>query len=91
MPNIDVKPLSREEYESVIETLSLWAESHPRANYPVIGFAGSQSITPIQLINEVSEETQNGKSFIRMLQICTEVMPLEEILNRFNRPWLLRR
>jgi len=89
MPNIDIHPLSEEEHKSVIKALSLWAERHPSPNHPVIGFADGQPITPIQLVSEVAEDTPNGKSFIRMLQVCTEVMTLSEILERFNPPKLL--
>ncbi|MEE9338316.1 MAG: hypothetical protein V3U87_09565 [Methylococcaceae bacterium] len=84
MPNIDVPQFSEEDFNLIVEALSLWAESHPKPDFPVIGFAGNEPITPAQLISEVLEETQNGKSFIRMLQVCIEVMPLEEILERFN-------
>ena len=85
MPNIDIAPLTNEDFNSVVETLTIWAESHPKARYPVIGFAGNKPLTPIQLVTEVKEKTFNGKSFIRMLQLGTEVMPLEEILEGFNR------
>ena len=85
---MNINDMTNKDFDSVVNTLTLWAESHPRANYPVIGFAGNKPLTPIQLVTEVKEKTLNGKSFIRMLQLGTEVMSLEEILRGFNR-WKL--
>lgn len=88
MPSNDIQPLTDDEFEQVMEALSGWAENHPRPEYPVIGFAGRAAISPIQLVYEVAEKTPDGLSFIRMLQIGTEVMPLEKILQRLNPPQL---
>ena len=30
MPNIDIAPLTNEDFNSVVETLTIWAESHPK-------------------------------------------------------------
>jgi hypothetical protein len=86
MPLIDIQPLTEDEFKQVVYALARWAETHPRPEYPVIGFSGRASITPLQLVKEVEEKTSDGMSFIRMLQIGTEVMPLEEILKRLNPP-----
>jgi hypothetical protein len=68
--------LSREE---IIDALSQWVDRHPEPNRKILGLAG-ELLSPSGILVAVKESTEAGEAFLHMVEVGTEVMPIEQIL-----------
>jgi hypothetical protein len=69
--------------EIVIDALSKWVSRHPEPNKEVLGIAG-EALSPSGILVAVKESTEAGKAFLHMLEMGTEVMPMEQILSNLS-------
>jgi hypothetical protein len=91
MAQLGTRPLTEEQRSRLSEALSLWAESHPRRNDPLIAFADGEALSPMQIAVAVSQRTSNGEAFVRMVEFGLEVEPFERIVAGFTRSDFRRR
>lgn len=55
--------LSKTDFGEVVEALRTWAATHPRRSEPLIMLMG-RTFTPDQFVDEVTEQTEFGLSFL---------------------------
>jgi hypothetical protein len=70
-------------HEEIIDALSKWVERHPEPNREILEIAG-ESLSPSGILAAVKEFTKAGKAFLHMLEMGTEVMPIEQILSNLS-------
>ena len=58
--------LSQEDFDEVVDALHTWANTHPRKEEPVVMLMG-RTLTPAQVVNEVTQETEFGASFLEYI------------------------
>jgi hypothetical protein len=78
--------LSDSERQQLLTTLKLWVDLHVQPDEPVISVAHAGQFSPRQIYNEVLEESEFGKFFVRMVEHGASVAGFDQVLAGFAQP-----
>jgi hypothetical protein len=73
-------PLTPNQIEQLAAALRDWAGRHPQPDEAVLGFVGSQALSPRELAGAVAQQSPDGRDFVRLVQFGLEVTSFETIL-----------
>lgn len=75
--------LGQDEKNTLIDALKIWASRVPER--PVLGFLGSDFLTPKQIVDAAINETEDGKVILEMLEHGVRREGLEPVAERLTR------
>ncbi len=71
----------------VVSTLEQWVAAHEEPDLPALSIGLGTSLSPRQICNQVSENTEIGALIVQMIEAGAERTSMDEVLWSFTHPW----